>query len=308
MIKLQILIAVFLIIGILFFLWEPKKVGSYFSLSKASAKTKRAKINAENTLNWFDKIVLHIDDLLKMLNKTRKHFYIVSFVCFVGGCYLGKMCFGDNFLTFSMGFTCMPLSYLYLLFRTQEKTRDELAELQNAMSIITNSYLASENLVKAVEEYIKERQLYSDGSIVESGPFEEFVADCLYINANINSNLRNLARKLNNYYFDQWCKNLMQCIENKQMRFSLQPVIDAMADEKIMQIESDAQVRATWGRYLLIVGVMFATIPTFKIAREEWYLTLTTTPIGKGIIFCMLVAAIISAIYVMKINKPIGTI
>lgn len=307
----QVLIAILFTIGIILIFnmnIQPKAKIVSISFKKTEAKSKRVKINAEVTLNKFEKIILRLDLLLKKLGKTRNHLYLTMGVCFLVGCMVGYFCFAVPFLTLTTGFAFVPLTYLYLLFSTQEITREELAELQNTMSIITNAYLSNNNILKSVEMYIEERRRYQDGAFHKVTPFEEFVSDCLHISSNIDRNLALLAAKINNKYFDQWVKNLRLCMENKEMRFALQPVIDAMVDEKIMQIESDTQMKKTWTNYLLIVGVMFAVIPTFRMARKEWYLILTQTGMGQFIIFLMIISALISAVYVMKINKPIGTI
>ncbi|QIB69777.1 hypothetical protein Ami103574_10800 [Aminipila butyrica] len=306
----QVFTAILFIIGIAL-LFNLKAVGrdrsSSISFKKTEARSKRIKINAEATLNRFEKAVLNIDSLLKKIRKKRSYLYSIMALFFIAGLGIGFICFSVPFLTMTTGLAFVPLTYLFLLFRTQEITREELAELQNTMSIITNSYLASNNILRAVEAYVEERRRYQDGSFQKVTPFEEFVSDCLYISRNVDRNLSLLAAKINNKYFDQWVKNLRLCMENKEMRFALQPVIDAMADEKIMQIESDTQMKKTWTYYLLVVGAMFAVIPTFRMARKEWYLILTHTPMGQIIVFFMIVAALLSAIYVMKINKPIGT-
>jgi hypothetical protein len=186
--------------------------------------------------------------------------------------------------------------------------RKELSELQTTMSIITNAYLANNNILKAVEMYIHEKNKYIGEANRKITPFDEFVSECVYFDNNIERGLERLAAKINNRYFDQWVKNLRLCIRNREMRFSLQPVLDSMADEKIMQIESDAAMVKTWQMYLSTVAVMFSVILVFRIARKEWYLVLVDTTWGKAIILLMILAALLSAFFVIRINKPIGTI
>jgi hypothetical protein len=175
------------------------------------------------------------------------------------------------------------------------------------MSIITHAYLADHNIIKAVEVYLNEKNRYADADFVVT-PFDQFVFDYLYISPNIEKGLSKLAYQINNKYFDQWVRNLRLCIENKDMRFSLQPVIDAMADEKVMQIESDAQMVKTWQMYFLTVSIMFAILPVFRLAQREWYDILVKTAWGQFLVILMLLAAIVSAVIVTRINKPISTI
>jgi hypothetical protein len=45
-----------------------------------------------------------------------------------------------------------------------------------------------------------------------------------------------------------------------------------------------------------------------RFSNEAWFSILTETPIGKGLIILMLVMALITSFFVMKITKPINTI
>lgn len=299
------IVSMFLLFKINFFK-APKP--ATMSFTKATAKAKRMQIDAGSTLKKYEIFILKVESLLKRLGKSKSYLVKLLIICFFVGSAVGYICFRGGLLAVATGFCFTPLTYLYLMFRTQELTRQEIAELENTMSIITNSYLSNNNIVKSVELYLEEKNRYVEASLKKITAFDEFVSDALLINPNIERGLDRLATKINNHYFDQWVKNLRLCLQNKDMKFSLRPVIDAMADEKIMQVESDSQMIATWRNYILTVGVMFAIIPALRIAQEAWYLTLTQTTIGKGFILLMMIIALLTAIYVMKINKPISTI
>jgi len=308
------LIFIFLLAGLLLFfninplalLSSVKKVN--VSFTKAATKQKRLLINAESSLSRFEIIALRLDSLLVKINKKRRFLYVAASLFFLIGLIVGYVCFGSLILIAATGISFVPLTYIYLLFVTQEATRDELAELQNTMSIITNAYLADNNIIKAFDVYLNEKNRFVEDEHRITTPFDVFVFECVYMDVSIESSLDRLAAKINNRYFDQWVRNLRLCIENKHMRFSLQPVIDAMADEKIMQIESDAQMVKTWQMYFSTVAVMFSTILVFRFAQYEWYSILVHTRVGQFIIICMLISAIVSALFVMRVNKPISTI
>ena len=101
---------------------------------------------------------------------------------------------------------------------------------------------------------------------------------------------------------------LILCSKDRRLKFALQPVVDAMRDEKRMQIESDTQMSATWRNYLATVAVLFSIIPTLRVAQESWYLILTQTALGRIFIILMMITSLVTGIYVMRINKPINTI
>jgi len=278
------------------------------SFAKTTAKARRMRINAEAELSRHEKFVLKINSLLAKTGKGRSYLYTIAALFFLSGITTGFICFQDAFLSVATGAAFIPLTYLYLILKTQEAAREELSELQTTMSIITNAYLANNNILKAVELYVAEKNKYGSEEKRKITPFDEFVTECVYFDNNIERGLLRLSAKINNRYFDQWVKNLRLCIKNREMRFSLQPVLDSMADEKIMQIESDAAMVKTWQMYLSTVAVMFSVILVFRIARKEWYLVLVDTPWGKAIILMMILAALLSAFFVIRINKPLSTI
>lgn len=307
MLKIQItgfllfLVGFFLLLGVS----KIRRRDANISFKKLEAKKKRTKINADVTLTRFEKIVSSIDSLLKKINQTRTHLYTTMMLCFVIGVIVGQICFSSLLLSVSTGFSFVPLTYLYLVFRTQEKIREDLSDLQNAMSVITNTYLSCNDISKAIKAYTDERKTYGDGYNKALLPFEEYNARA-FMSFSETQNLTILASQINNKYFNQWANNLQLCMKNRELKFALQPVVDAMIDEKVMQMESDSQMVKTWVTYLSVVAVMFAIIPTFRLARKEWFLILTQTPFGQGLIIVMLAMALWSAIRVMKINKPIG--
>lgn len=309
--KLAYLLIFLLLVAAEILLLPKKKEDLNFSFSGTAATAKRQKIGGLDNLSKWERFKLRTIALLKKMGKTWEFFLILSFCCFVCGLIVGFICFNGFFLSFVTAVCFIPLSYLYVLFKTQASVRDELAELQNAMSVITNAYLASNDLLGAVESYVTDRKKFlsqEEIALLKTSPFEEFVTECIMFNPNMDTNLEGLAAKINNKYFDQWVKNLRLCLENKDMRFSLQPVIRQMADEKLLQIESDSIMRKTWVNYFTMVGLMFAIILICRIARREWYLILVTTPLGKAIILLMLVTAIISALYVIRLNKPLSNL
>ncbi|MDD4566115.1 MAG: hypothetical protein PHE79_11660 [Eubacteriales bacterium] len=305
-----LLVFILILVGMFLIFWDSlagqeKQIN--VSFNKTMAKAKRTKINAETALNGYEKIWLRIDALLLRLKKKRKYFFTVLMIFFCSGIIAGFMCFRDILLSLISGIIFMPLSYLFIMFRAQGATRKELEELENTMAIITNAYMGNDDIVRSVETYIKEKNKYDEGSI-KITPFDEFVSDIVLINPNVERGLDILARKINNKHFYEWVKVLILCSKDRRLKFALQPIVDAMGDEKRMQIESDTLMSATWRNYLATVAAMFSIIPTLRMAQESWYLILTQTLLGKMFIILMMVTALITGGYVMWINKPINTL
>jgi hypothetical protein len=99
---------------------------------------------------------------------------------------------------------------------------------------------------------------------------------------------------------------LILCYHDRQLKFALFPIIKAMNDAKSMQIESDGMMVRVWRDYLMTVGLMFSVIPMMRFSNAEWFSILTQTTIGKLLIVIMLLTALATAFYVMKITKPVN--
>jgi len=137
-------------------------------------------------------------------------------------------------------------------------------------------------------------------------PFDEFVSEIKLINPNIEHGLYRLSAKISNRYFAEWVKMLILCNRDRRLKFALFPIIKSMNDAKAIQIESDSMMTRVWRDYLMTVGMMFSIIPLMRFSNAEWFAILTETPIGKALILGMLITAIATAFYVMKITKPVN--
>lgn len=275
-----------------------------FLKKKSSAK----QVKLTKKVSFLDEKKMFVLELLRKSEKSKKDFVKLLILFFACGFGVGMFFFSSILLAVATGITFVPMAVLWLFFKTQEVTRAEISELESAMSIITNSYLANNDVLKSFTLYIEERDRHLPKELKRTTPFDEFVAECVLINPSVDKALVNLSKKIKNSYFRDWVKNLRLCIENKEMRFSLKPVIDAMQDEKILQIESDAQMKTTWFTYLSTVALTFSVLLVFKFVQDDWYAVLVYTPIGKLIVLLMLLTTLITAAYVAKINKPIGSV
>lgn len=269
------------------------------------AKEKRIQINAELALNRFEKLYLKTDTLLKKIGKGWKYMAKLSAACFALGIFAGTLLFRDPFLATVTGIAFIPLSYLYLYIRTMDARQQELDELENTMSIITNAYMANDDILRAFQTYIDEKNRDVEERFRKVTPFDEFVSDVLLVNPNIERALVILSGKINNVHFKNWIKNLILCTKDRNLKFSLLPVLNKMNDQKALQMESDTAMIAGWRNYLITVCVMFSILPLFKLTQKDMFLILTQTTIGKILVVAMIIAALVTAGIVAKINKPI---
>jgi len=301
-------IAILLFVGLInLFDANPFKDEKRISLSftKSYAKSKRDQINADRELNKREELVSKINGLLMLLDKDWQYYYKLMFICFVGGFIFGVVVVADFLLAIPMGIISIPLSYLILRSKAGSEIRRQLDNLENAMSIITNGYMVSENIITAVESYVKAKNRGLEEDLIKITPFDKFIANTRMINPNIKRALKILAAEIDNEDFTAWANVLILCQDDKGLKYMLKPIVQGMNDVKALQLKSDTEIANAWKNYIMMVILTFLTIPFLRMMEEEWFLILTDTTVGRILILLMIISALGSSIYAAKVNKPI---
>lgn len=266
---------------------------------------KKRRLNlAGMKLKVTERITLRFQILFRQTRCTRNKFIIMSFAAIAGGFIAGLILFGGSDLALVMAVCVIPAPYIYLTVKSSAAAREEIEGLENTMSIITNAYAGCADIVKAIELFIEEKNRYVPPHLRLTTPFDEFVSEIKLVNPNIEHGLYRLEAKIKNRYFAEWAKTLILCHNDRRLKFALFPVIKAMNDAKSMQIESDGMMVRVWRDYLMTAGLMFSVIPMMRFSNAQWFYILTQTPIGKLLIVLMLLTAIGTAFFVMRVTKP----
>lgn len=294
------LAAVFLLISLallLLFRLNP------FSIVENPLK-KRRLILAGTKLKITERIALHFATLFRQTRCSKRKFLILLLLSASGGFIAGLLLFSNVGLAAVMAVCVLPAPYFYLTVKSSAAAREEIEGLENTMSIITNAYAGNDDIIKAVELYVEEKNRYIPAHLRTPTPFEEFISEIRLINPNVEHGLYRLSTKIKNHYFSEWVKTLILCHQDRRLKFALFPIVKAMNDAKAMQTESDGMMVRVWRDYLLTAGLMFSIIPMMRFANKEWFFLLTHTAIGKLLIVLMMVIALATAFYVMKATRP----
>lgn len=274
-----------------------------FTIEQHPLKERRLYLTGTK-LKITERIILHLATLFRQTRCTRKKFLVILSMSAVGGFVAGIMLFGSTGLAAVMAVCVLPAPYFYLTVKSSTAAREEIEGLENTMSIITNAYAGCDDIIKAVELYVEEKNRYIPAQLRTPTPFDEFVSEIRLINPNVEHGLYRLSAKIKNRYFAEWIKTLILCHHDRRLKFALFPIIKAMNDAKSMQIESDGMMVRVWRDYLMTAGLMFSIIPLMRFSNAEWFFILTKTAIGKLLIILMLLTALATAFYVMKVTKP----
>ena len=294
------LIAIFILVSLallLVFKLNP------FAVEKNPLKTRRLALTGTK-LKFAERIGIHFLTLFRQTRCTAKKFLALVLASMAGGFLTGVLLFGSMELAVVMAVCVLPAPYFYLTVKSSSTVREEIEGLENTMSIITNAYVGCDDIIRAVEAYVEEKNRYVPTHLRITTPFDEFITEIRLVTPDVEHGLYRLAAKVRNRYATEWIKTLILCHKDRRLKFALFPIIRAMNDAKALQVESDGMMVRVWREYLMTAGLMISIIPMMKFANAEWFYLLTQTTIGRLLIVLMLLTAMSTAFYVMRATKP----
>lgn len=222
----------------------------------------------------------------------------LSLILFSVGAVLALL-IGNIYLVpiMGIGFSLMPIWYLRSASVNYKKHLNE--ELETAISIITTSYLRTEDLIRAVREnlpYINEPIRIN---------FEAFVYEVEMINANITSAINGLKMKVPNRVFHEWCNILIQCQSDRSMKNTLPTIAQKFSDVRVVQSELEAMMQGPLREAITMIFLVIANIPLLYFLNEDWFHTLLFTAPGKIALTICAAIILFSLTQIMKLSKPI---
>lgn len=196
-----------------------------------------------------------------------------------------------------IGFSLIPMWYLRSTAASYKKHLNE--ELETAISIITTSYLRTEDLIRS----IKKNLAYINEPVKAN--FEAFVYEVELINANTTSAINSLKMKIPNRVFHEWANILIQCQSDRSMKNTLPTIAQRFSDVRIVQSELEAMMQGPRREAFTMMFLVISNVPLLYFLNEDWFHTLIFTTPGK-IALAICSAIILFALsQIMKLSKPI---
>ena len=225
----------------------------------------------------------------------------ISVLCSICGVIMGLLL--NNIIlsaVLAFGMLFVPLEYLSVKQTAYTQMLNE--QMETALSLVTNSYLQTGDIIKAVKENLHriDAPFYN--------LFAEFIAEKTFIDSNIVRNIRKLKHKVNNSFFDEWCDTLILCQQDRDLMYVLPTIVEKMSDIKQIQEELNTQLFGFYKDHISVTLVVAANIPLMRFLNAEWYRLLTGTLIGQMIVAVTFAIIFIAAAYVIKVNKPVSMI
>ena len=221
-----------------------------------------------------------------------------SLILMVVGCVVAVAI--DNPLlipVFAIAFALIPFGFVK---RTINYYDNHVAEeLETALSIITTSYVRSDDIVTAVKENVQ----YLKPPVKDI--FAGFVAETSMISSNVKQSIKHLKERVKNTIWGEWCDTLIACQDDRTLKDTLMPVVAKLTDVRLANSEIKGFLVAARTEYWMMAGMVVANIPLLYVLNRDWYAALMYSTLGKIVMAVCAGAILITALLMFKFTKPI---
>lgn len=221
-----------------------------------------------------------------------------SLLLMIVGCVIAIMI--DNpFLVpvFAIAFAMIPFIYAKRTVAYYDNHVKE--ELETALSIITTSYVRTDDIVSAVKENIQ----YLKPPVKDI--FAGFVAENMMISSDVKQSIRHLKEKVNNSIFAEWCETLIACQEDRTLKDTLMPIVTKLTDVRIVNNEIKGMLSSARVEYYMMAGMVVGNIPLLYFLNKDWFNALMFTTLGKLVLAICGLVIIVTAVLMLRFTKQI---
>ena len=221
-----------------------------------------------------------------------------SLLLMIVGCVIAIMI--DNpFLVpvFAIAFAMIPFIYAKRTVAYYDNHVKE--ELETALSIITTSYVRTDDIVSAVKENIQ----YLKPPVKDI--FAGFVAENMMISSDVKQSIRHLKEKVNNSIFAEWCETLIACQDDRTLKDTLMPIVTKLTDVRIVNNEIKGMLSSARVEYYMMAGMVVGNIPLLYFLNKDWFNALMFTTLGKLVLAICGLVIIVTAVLMLQFTKQI---
>jgi len=216
-----------------------------------------------------------------------------------GGAAVGKLLFSHTFFAVAVGVLGALSPQLFLRIKLTQAKSQRVEKLYSSMLILSNSYIVTEDFIQSVRNNLEVLEY--------PAPFQDFLTYTNYINSSVKTGLRRMEAQVGNDYFSQWVNVLILSKDDRNMKYVTMSVVDAMADVRQAQRESDTAMYAIWREYFTVLSLIFAAPLIFRVLMRDAYAVLVTTLPGQALLALLLAAVVFSLVRAYRLNKPLLT-
>ena len=281
----------------------PEKITNDLMLFVSPKQTLRDKVLTVKGKKRSRKLTIALNRIRDALEQTGKggRFTITcaaSVLLMIIGCVVAIII--DNaFLipVFAIALAFIPFAYAKRTVNYYDNHIKE--ELETALSIITTSYVRTDDIVTAVKENVK----YLKPPVKDI--FSGFVAENMMISSDVKQAIRHLKEKISNSIFDEWCDTLISCQDDRTLKDTLMPIVGKLTDVRIVNNEIKGMLSTARTAYFMMAAMVVGNIPLLYFLNKDWYAALMFTMLGKIVLAICGLAIVITAVLMFKYTKQV---
>ncbi|SBW00553.1 membrane hypothetical protein [uncultured Eubacteriales bacterium] len=237
--------------------------------------------------------------LVQEVNMPAAVYWLLTALGAGGGAAVGRLLFSHTFFAVAVGVLGALSPQLFLRIKLTQAKSQRVEKLHSSMLILSNSYIVTEDFIQSVRDNL--------GVLEYPTPFRDFLTYTNYIDGSVKTGLRRMEAQVENDYFSQWVNVLILAQDDRNMKYVTMSVVDAMADVRQVQRESDTAMYAIWREYFTVLALIFAAPLIFRVLMRDAYTVLVMTLPGQVLLTLLLVAVVFSLVRAYRLNKPLLT-
>ena len=195
-------------------------------------------------------------------------------------------------------FALLPFLYARGIITAYEKHVH--MEMETALSIVTTSYVRTDDIVAAVQENIR----YLKPPVRDM--FRAFLGEATLIRADVKGALSNLRTKVDDDIWREWCDSVIACQDDRTLKDTLLPIVNKLTDIRLVNDELKTMLYEPRKEYWTMAALVIGNIPLLYLLNTGWFATLTQTLPGKIVMAVCGAAVFVTAIFMLKFTKPIA--
>lgn len=206
----------------------------------------------------------------------------------------------DNYFlipVFAIAFASVPFMYIKGTIAAYDKRMKE--EMETALSVITISYIRTDDLIGAVKENL------SNLRPPVRNVFQSFVGEATTITSDIKTAIRNLKERIDNQIYAEWCDALIDCQDDRTLMDTLLPIVSKFTEVNKINIELQAMLAEVKKEYYMMVCLVVGNLPILYFLNKSWFETLMFSLPGKIVLAVCGLTILVTAFLLGKITKPV---
>lgn len=195
-----------------------------------------------------------------------------------------------------VGLAVMPL--LIIRIRTGDYLRGLYESLESGMGTVTNAYVASGDLIGAIEDSLRLIPAPVDEV------FRKFLSQIRLVDASVPRALEAMKGQIDNRYWQEWVNVLIQCQSDRTLRYALPGIVERLGAMRRIRMEADTLLQKQIGDYVVTVFLLLGSIPVMAFMMPDWYEMLTQTIAGQITLAVVLAAVFMTALWIGRLYHP----